>query len=62
MLNLCGANLRGANLDEADLVRIILHGTALSQAHLNDADLEHTWLDEADMFSSSFAVMDKAVV
>jgi uncharacterized protein YjbI with pentapeptide repeats len=53
MLDLSSANLSGANLNEAKLVRIILRRANLSRAHLNDADLTNTWLYEADLSYAS---------
>jgi uncharacterized protein YjbI with pentapeptide repeats len=53
LLKLNGANLSGANLNNAKLVHVLLREANLSLAHLNDAVLEHTWLDKADMTSAN---------
>ena len=47
--NLCGANLRGANLCDADLRGADLRGADLCDAYLRDADLRGANLRDADL-------------
>ena len=56
--NLCGTDLRGANLRDANLRDANLCGTNLRGANLRDANLRHADLRNADLFCANLRHAD----